>query len=190
MPLDRASFALVPHPDGPAPAWRIDVDVRRASCGTLRLVYRLAGDLSGVRVPPTGAVRRGDRLWERTCFEAFVASDDGPAYVELNFAPSGEWAAYAFDAYRASAAAPADAILSRLVVRAGADALEVAAAAALPAWRDPPLRVGLSAVIETDGGVRSYWALRHPPGPPDFHHATAFAARLGAPGAANEERRA
>ncbi len=41
-----------------------------------------------------------------------------------------------------------------------------------------PLRLGLSAVIEDEDGERSYWALRHPPGQPDFHHAEAFALAL------------
>lgn len=43
------------------------------------------------------------------------------------------------------------------------------------------LRVGLSAVIEETDGTKSYWALRHPPGPPDFHHPDCFAVELAAP---------
>lgn len=41
--------------------------------------------------------------------------------------------------------------------------------------------LGLSAVIEEMGGTKSYWALAHPPGAPDFHHPTCFAATLPAP---------
>jgi hypothetical protein len=33
----------------------------------------------------------------------------------------------------------------------------------------------LAAVIEDENGGLSYWALRHPPGKPDFHHPNAFA---------------
>jgi hypothetical protein len=35
-------------------------------------------------------------------------------------------------------------------------------------------RVGLSAVIEETSGRRSYWALAHPSGKPDFHHSDSF----------------
>ena len=42
-----------------------------------------------------------------------------------------------------------------------------------------PLRLGLAAVIEASDGTRSYWALRHPAGQPDFHHADAFALTAG-----------
>jgi hypothetical protein len=41
----------------------------------------------------------------------------------------------------------------------------------------PPLvgwRLGLSAVIEETSGHKSYWALAHPPGRPDFHHSDCF----------------
>jgi hypothetical protein len=36
-------------------------------------------------------------------------------------------------------------------------------------------RLGLSALIEETSGRKSYWALAHPPGKPDFHHADCFA---------------
>ncbi len=40
------------------------------------------------------------------------------------------------------------------------------------------LALGLSVVIEEESGALSYWALRHAPGKPDFHHASAFALEL------------
>jgi hypothetical protein len=43
---------------------------------------------------------------------------------------------------------------------------------------DAPWRLGLSAVIEDTRGSLSYWALAHPPGKPDFHHADGFALEL------------
>lgn len=48
----------------------------------------------------------------------------------------------------------------------------------LPA--DAPWRLGLSAVIEETSGAKSYWALAHAPGKPDFHHPDAFALDLPA----------
>jgi len=38
-----------------------------------------------------------------------------------------------------------------------------------------PWRLGLSAVIEEKTGRKSYWALAHPAGKPDFHHSDCFA---------------
>lgn len=42
-------------------------------------------------------------------------------------------------------------------------------------------KFGLSAVVEETDGTKSYWALRHPPGVPDFHHPDCFALELPAP---------
>jgi hypothetical protein len=39
-------------------------------------------------------------------------------------------------------------------------------------------------VIEESDGTKSYWALAHPAGPPDFHDPTCFALDLAAPSAA------
>jgi len=48
------------------------------------------------------------------------------------------------------------------------------------AWlpTDQPWKLGLSAVIEERNGRKSYWALRHPAGQPDFHHPDCFALEL------------
>ena len=48
-----------------------------------------------------------------------------------------------------------------------------------PAFADGQVwRLGLAAVIEETDGNRSYWALAHPPGDPDFHHSDCFALAL------------
>jgi hypothetical protein len=39
-------------------------------------------------------------------------------------------------------------------------------------------RLALSAVIEETDGRKSYWALAHPPGTPDFHHPDCFTLEL------------
>jgi hypothetical protein len=147
----------------------------------LRLVYGLEGDLSRLRIPEPGPSRRADGLWAHTCFEVFVMAQGGNGYREFNLAPSGAWAVYDFRGYRDGgevAIEPAP----EINVRRSGDRLELDAKichAFLPAGR--PLRLGLSAVVEDAAGGLSYWALRHPPGKPDFHHADAFALQLELP---------
>lgn len=43
------------------------------------------------------------------------------------------------------------------------------------------LQIGLSAVIEEMDGTKSYWALAHPAGKPDFHHPDCFTLELPPP---------
>lgn len=178
------SRRLVCHPRTPsASVGAIDVRVESAANGILALTFVLQGDLAAVRIPaerPSGQV---DALWRHTCFEAFLMAGDGPGYREYNFSPSGAWAAYAFRDYRqasdqqSGAAAHASAPVIR--VHRSAQRLALEAELALdppPSYR--PLRLGLCAVVEAADGALSYWALRHPPGKPDFHHIDAFALQL------------
>ncbi len=167
---------LVRHPDGECRGVdAIAVAVIREGPGTLVLAYRLAGACSALRIPAPAAASRRDGLWRHTCFEAFVAPASGPVYAEFNLSPSGEWAAYRFEAYRDGMAA-LEVPVPRIRARKGPDALELRARLSLPAWLcSGPLRLGVSAVVEDACGRFDYWALRHPATAPDFHHTEGFA---------------
>ncbi len=145
---------------------------------TLSLRYALKGDLSRLQIPELQWPRRADRLWEHTCFEAFLGVAGHSEYYEFNFSPSGQWAAYAFRAYRIGGPIDDDDLDPKIAVVKGAAKLELSAAlplGSLPSLKSGgPLRLGLAAVIEDSDGGLSYWALKHPPGKPDFHHTDNF----------------
>lgn len=143
----------------------------------LTLRYAAAGTASNVRVAALSAPNRADNLWKTTCFEAFIGSAGGPAYYEFNFSPSTEWAAYRFSDYREGMAAAEDADEPSIQTRLSAARLELSARIDLGALDLPKganLRIGVAAVIEETNGALSYWALGHPRGKPDFHHADGF----------------
>jgi hypothetical protein len=172
---------LSPHPsDAPLPAV-LAVSARVVVVGTaLRFEYRLRGDLGQLAIPQRAPAQRAERLWEHTCFEAFVAAGAGAGYSELNFSPSTEWAAYAFDGYRQGMRPLALATPPATVVATAADELSVTASVELRALAAAPWpwRVALTAVVEDRAGRRSYFALRHPRDKPDFHDAAGFAVLL------------
>jgi hypothetical protein len=176
-----ATFTLARHPQTCSRAVRdidIDVVVGEGSSGSLTLRFGLAGDISALRIPDTRTSRRGDYLWQHTCFEMFVMAEDGPGYREFNFSPSGEWAVYAFRGYR-DGGEPGIELTPGILVRKTMNRLELDAEIRkqdLPPGR--LLRMGLSAVVEDADGVLSYWALQHAPGKPDFHHTDAFALEM------------
>ncbi len=107
----------------------------------------------------------------------------GPGYIELNFAPSKRWAAYAFDGYR-NGMRPLAISAPRIEARRAGPCYSLVARLSLDAARasEAPWQLGLAAVIEERDGGRSYWALAHPPGRPDFHHADCFACEVAAQG--------
>ena len=168
--------ALIPHPATPWTALSALVaEIDRGPDGRLTLRYRASGDPGAVRLPPAAPPERREELWKQTCFEAFIRAGTRSGYLELNFAPSGQWAAYRFDGYRAGMRPAMDVGPPAIRLAQTAAGFEVAVeldlAAAEDLAGDAPWTVGLSAVIEAADGRISYWALAHPPKRPDFHHA-------------------
>jgi hypothetical protein len=165
---------LVAHPASPCDCVRaLQVQTRVAESQTLALVYSLTADLSRLRLPPPRESRRADQLWKHTCFEAFVRSPAGE-YYELNFSPSGEWSVYRFSSYRTDMRASDSLGAPVTALRRKGERLELEVTFSVRALTSP-VHLALAAVIEAQDGTLSYWALRHPPGRPDFHHPDSFA---------------
>lgn len=172
---------LIAHPAYPPLAvTRVEARILTADREWLRLRWRIEG-IGKLVVPPFAGRGRADELWRTTCFELFLKPEGGTAYCEINLSPSERWAAYDFTGYRegmserpfprepdcAMRLGSAMAIFDATVPRAGLPHAECTA--------------GLSAVIEEQGDVKSYWAISHPERGPDFHDDSCFAARLAAP---------
>jgi hypothetical protein len=174
--------SLQPHPESHSDAVeRIEAEVERAGA-RLTLRFAVVGDMSRVDLPPPGPPERADRLWEHTCLEAFVRASGDPGYFELNLAPSRAWAAYRFSDYRMDMAIVGDVPPPRIETRVGEGRFELEATLDLDRpfglLAGLPWHVGLAAIVEEHGGRKSYWALVHPPGAPDFHHEDCFALEL------------
>ncbi len=161
--------SLVPHPSA-QPVAIEDIEVHLAP-GALSFIVRGATPL----VPPPARPVRTDGLWRTTCFELFVRPGGGLEYYEFNFSPSTAWAAYRFDDYRSGMC---DHPVPAPVIEPIENGIRVMFDAGLIDAREAT--IGLSAVIEETDGTKSYWALRHPPGAPDFHHPDCFALELPA----------
>jgi hypothetical protein len=183
--LDNISIQeimLTCHPSTPPfMADSIDVAVKLREDGTLWLRYYLECELNSLDLPDTVEPERTHGLWQTTCFELFVCKADTEAYLEYNFSPSNRWAAYRFNSYREGMAEQMT-YRPQLYGDASESHYALEAELELPAeWRDGPLLIGLCAVVAETDGTKSYWALAHPPGKPDFHHKDCFALKLEAP---------
>lgn len=179
--VNEMSFIpLIPHPTTPHPSlWRVEARARRRGA-RLVLDYRIEGDPRGLLLPAPNEPHRTDGLWRHTCCEVFLAVDGQPGYYEFNFSPSTAWACYRLAGYRAGMSPAAANPSPRINSRVHPDRFELQAIThfdGLPvgaAWR-----LAVATVVEARDGGLSYWALRHPSGPPDFHHPDGFALQLG-----------
>jgi hypothetical protein len=175
---------LIPHPNMPANrVSSVTAGFSRTASGALYIEYEVAS-AEALILPPRQSPDRAEELWTSTCFELFSRAKGAEAYIELNFSPSFQWAAYEFSGYRAGRrdlpthspeicisdpSNPSDREWFFLAVEA------------MPDLGPEPLCFGIAAVIEETDGTKSYWALAHPPGDkPDFHDPACFTLELPA----------
>ena len=184
----RFAHELIRHPATPCEFVRsITVEAHRCTEGAtegLHLRYRLMGQVSQLRMPsPALEPSPRDGLWKHTCFEAFLGRPGEEAYREFNFSPSGHWAVYAFSDERVRDAAAADMPAPRIsFAQAEGEIILDARLLLTPTMAlGTHLRLGLTAVIETQDGRLSYWALHHPAEQPDFHRKDGWTAFLTTP---------
>ena len=182
MGRDLATWALVAHPEAPDAGLTIACTVTRPDAATLQFRFDLTGDVASLLWPePADTGARTDGLWTTTCLEAFLAAGDG-RYIELNFAPSGDWAAYRFDGYRSGMRPALDVAAPTIRTESTDGVRSLCVTLHLPADDlDRVAALALSAVIARQSGGKSWWALAHAPGKPDFHHRACFIASLPAP---------
>jgi len=165
-------FQLKLHPNSTrSAAQSIEATVWQDSDG-VHFRYLVEGAVNLV-LPDPEEPGRADELWRTTCFEAFIGKESG-SYTELNFSPSGQWAAYDFDG-------PRKGMLNseaecQVWLEGGENWIAVEAVATTDL--DAGAAIGLSAVIEEADGAKSYWALAHSGDTPDFHDPDCFVARL------------
>jgi hypothetical protein len=180
----QVSAVLEPHPDTPLPAIEsIETIVSWTPSRVLTVAYAVRGHVERLRMPEAqSSSRRSHELWRHTCFELFVGAQNDAEYYEFNFSPSGEWALYEFRDYRDGGPVGGDALEPQIAVVRDGGGLHLNAV--VPLDRLPGIQpriglaLGLAAVLESLNGELSYWALRHPPGKPDFHHLDNFALRI------------
>ncbi|WP_260484042.1 DOMON-like domain-containing protein [Sphingomicrobium flavum] len=159
---------LIPHPDFPPAAIQaVEADIRDDG-NVWHIDYRVTGDIAKLALPAPQTPQRKDGLWEATCFELFVASPGKP-YREFNFSPSGCFAAYTFEAYRSGRRDGA----ATISINTEHDEDYLLSACLAANLTDARL-LAPTAIIVEEGGRKSYWALGHPDGDPDFHDPAGF----------------
>jgi hypothetical protein len=172
---------LKPHPDfppaSPLEIWAsADHSAAFGAFATANIWFGIRAPLDRFRIAPPAEPERADELWQTTCFEAFLQREAQPAYREWNFAPTSQWAAYDFDAPRRGMTRPD--IAQPPYIRVEDNLTWWSFGATIAVEADTRWRLGLTAVIEEADGTKSYWALAHGPGAPDFHNPDCFTARL------------
>jgi len=175
--MTEQSFSLIPFPAPGLPQANITGRIAREK-GILAIHYLLSGKIEDVLMPPPSVnPARKDELWKSTCFELFLGITNSPQYWEFNFSPSGEWNVYRMDAYRRIGFREETSIQRlQLEIQNEADGFVLNATVDLnPVFQQSQLLdVGIAAIIQTNDGNATYWALNHSAPYADFHLRESF----------------
>jgi len=164
-------YELTCHPDSHPFAVSIVRALVERHQDRFTISYIVFAPTNRLVLPAPAIPCRSDGLWRSTCFEFFL-HNVGSEYFEFNFSPSGRWGAYRFSGYREGMQPlPLDEPPA-IQFRDGKSRFSLSAVVRLPCAI--PLSLGVSAIIVERAGTKSYWALNHPKGKPDFHHADCF----------------
>lgn len=190
------------HPDTKCAVKTIEVEVARLGPKRLDLTFFVQGGAKHIELHGARKLElQRDELWKSTCFELFLKPEGQQGYFEANMAPNGQWIVFRFTGYREGREEVAGAevrgaynggkrrdLFDRYTSderwadgqREGYVRMTVDLERAHDLPTDQPWHLGLSAIIEEHSGRKSYWALAHPPGQPDFHDPACFALELPA----------
>ena len=142
----------------------------------------MPGEIENIHLPAqSDSPARKHDLWKATCFEFFLASKGRPEYWEFNLSPSGNWNVYAMDEYRQVNMREEGAyaqIPFEFKKTSNELSLDCAVNLSRLFRRQSVLLIGITAVIQTTDGSKTYWALAHPGPRADFHLRESFVMEL------------
>jgi hypothetical protein len=176
-----ANLSMKCHPATPADTvTAVTVEYEIQPEGRLWLRYFVDCEIDNLVLPLSVEPHRTAGLWNTTCFELYLRQPDSTSYFEFNFSPSSKWAAYRFDDYR-NGMADWDTPAPEVYADASDTHYALEVTISLPQLETCAWDASLSIVIHERDDIKSYWALKHPAGKPDFHHRDCFALKLAAP---------
>lgn len=178
------TFRLIPFPANDLPQIQITGEIERIK-KRLSIHYSVTGEIDSILLPALSDFpSRKHDLWKATCFEFFIAFKDQPGYWEFNLSPSGAWNVYAMDAYRQVNMREETGFPQlpfEFVNTDGGLSVDVSVDLSPILARDSILQIGITAILQTEDGNETYWALSHPGVPTtqaDFHLRESFAIEL------------
>ena len=171
------TFSLIPFSVPPRPqSLAIEGEVSRQA-GELNLIFAVQGDISRLWLPKISPFAcRQDNLWQTTCFECFVREPHHKNYWEMNLSPNGDWNVYHFTDYRENMRQEDTVFcLQASSQKTPSSYLLYCRLRDIPPLQaNIPLQLGISCILNSYEGEKSYWALCHGGSQPDFHLASSF----------------
>jgi hypothetical protein len=182
--IKSRKLELLPHPSYAAAAQVSALYTNVSISGSvLRAEFEYESEKLPLIIPGLrngSSPSRADELWKTTCFELFLQPLGKKNYWEVNFSPRGDWNVYSFEDYRAGMGPEfriATVKLEQLESNEKKTRVVFSADFFGLSLRHFELRIGVTAVLETADGAKTYWAIKHASDKPDFHKPESFTHR-------------
>jgi len=171
------TYQLVPFSAEPM-SYSVQVKVERLQ-NKLVFIFELTDPKNEIVWPQENEIKRQDFLWESTCFEAFIGSNDQANYFELNLSPTRAWNLYRFTNYRTPNDMPPLAVNEPALITFEVKDRSLSAEIDLTSLKlaDIEIKLGLTAVLKTTKTLH-YFAIQHPVPHADFHDSMGWTIRL------------
>ena len=170
---------LTPFDAGKALALEIDGRGHLEN-NSLHVIFTLTGPIDIISFDTVQtSPRRTDNLWQRTCFEVFIQSENSSKYWEYNLSPASNWAAYGFERYRQGKFDELSITRIPISTHFEGQSFKLESTIPLPETiSERNLKIGLSCVVQDKNGVIYYYALKHTKPQADFHDEGSFIINL------------
>lgn len=132
-------------------------------------LYSETDEVANLNIPKFNLVERKDKLWKSTCMECFLFFNEND-YCEVNISPSGAWNSYYFTSYRTGMEESQNINLTHISTSFSSTHYHLEASFDFLEKRYPEV-INLCAILESKNKEhdKSYWAIKHNKGQPDFH---------------------
>ncbi len=154
---------------------RVDSDIKILN-NNLNLKFILTGNLEKIIIENNSKnPKRKDKLWEKTCFELFIAEKNKKEYIEFNFSTSGDWNAFIFEDYRKNQKEFYGISNVQISTEKSEEKIEINTDVIFSKniiYRN--IIIQLSAILQHKNSEKSFWAIMHSGLKPDFHQFDCF----------------
>ena len=140
----------------------------------LYLQFSLLGSTDIYTFESFKAIKRADNLWEKSCFELFIANRISNAYWEINISSTGEWNLYQFDAYKQGMREIELTTQPLIQTQQDQDSFTISFELDIAELNlSDSLNINLATILLTKENSRTFWTI-NPVEKPDFHNQNGF----------------
>lgn len=157
----------------------IEADLKLIAEDTIELCFQWQDKKNHIVFADAPIGERAFKLWEQTCFEAFIQPVGNDRYFEINLTSNKSWNVFEFNGYRDPN--PPQEFKKADLLRFTQKKNQLIVQIKLEGESLKKIKSSLCAVVILKDNPVSYWSTKHADPKPNFHHFESFIIERNAP---------